>query len=70
MFDGRTLKCQSSKSTETPSRCEIRPPSAVVALLELLELQRDIGDGRVDLAGDEVAVPERLEEGGERLVRS
>ena len=28
MFDGRTLKCQSSKSTEMPSRWEIRPPSA------------------------------------------
>ena len=28
VFEGRTLKCQSSKSTEIPSRCEIRPPSA------------------------------------------
>ena len=26
VFDGRTLKCQSSKSTEIPSRCET-PPS-------------------------------------------
>jgi hypothetical protein len=28
VFDGRTLKCQSSKSTERPSRCEMRPPAA------------------------------------------
>ena len=27
VLEGRTLKCQSSKSTETPSRCVIRPPS-------------------------------------------
>src|SRR4051794_25556631 len=25
VFEGRTLKCQSSKSTEIPSRCEMRP---------------------------------------------
>ena len=25
VFEGRTLKCQSSKSTEIPSRCETRP---------------------------------------------
>ena len=28
VFEGRTLKCQSSKSIEIPSRCETRPPSA------------------------------------------
>ncbi len=27
VLDGRTLKCQSSNSTETPSRCVMRPPS-------------------------------------------
>ena len=61
MFDGRTLKCQSSKSTEMPSRCDTRPPCRV-ALLDLLQLQRDVGNRRVDLAGEEVPLAKGREE--------
>ena len=60
MFEGRTLKCQSAPSTESPSRCDTRPPAE--ALLQLLQLERDVGDRRVQLAGDEVALAERREE--------
>ena len=56
VFDGRTLKCQSSKSIEMPSRCDTRPPCGRIALLQLLELERDVGDRRVDLAGEEEAL--------------
>ena len=61
VFDGRTLKCQSSASTETPSRCETSP-SRPKRSFSSCELQRDVGDGRVDLAGDEVALAERRED--------
>ena len=61
VFDGRTLKCQSSASTEMPSRCEISP-SRGVALLQLLQLQRDVGHRRVQLARQEVRRAERLED--------
>ena len=60
VFDGRTLKCQSSASTEMPSRCETVALGRV-ALLQLLQLQRDVGHRRVQLARDEVARAERLE---------
>ena len=64
MFDGRTLKCQSSASTERPSRWRDRALRAE-ALLQLLELQRHVVDRRVDLAGDEVALAVRGEDLGE-----
>ena len=66
VFDGRTLKCQSSASTEIPSRCET-VPSGAEALLELLELDAPRRDRRVQLAGDEVALAERAQELGQRL---
>ena len=61
VFDGRTFMCQSSASIERPSRCETRALGAE-ALLQLLQLQRDVGDRRVDLAGEEVARPQRRED--------
>src|SRR3712207_5692543 len=35
-------------------------------LLDLLELERDVGDGRIQLAGQEVALAERAEKLGQR----
>ena len=67
MFDGRTLKCQLSKSTETPSRCEIAAALGGVALLDLLQLRRHVRDRRVDLARDEEALAERPQDLGELL---
>ena len=45
----------------------MRPPVRGVALLQLLELQRDVGDGSVDLAGEEEALAEGREELRERV---
>ena len=65
MLDGRTLKCQSGKSIETPSRCETSAP-APNGVLQLLELQGDVADGGVDLARDEVALAQRPDQLGQR----
>ena len=67
MFDGRTFRCQSFAVTEIA--VEVRDLALVgEVLLQLLELERDVGHGRVDLAGDEVALAEGREELGERAV--
>ena len=46
----------------------MRPPSRGVSLLELLQLERDVGDRRVDLAGQEVPLAVRREELRERAI--
>ena len=61
VFDGRTLKCQSFAVDR--DAVEMRDLAlGGVALLQLLQLQRDVRDRRVQLAGDEVPRPERRED--------
>ena len=70
MLDGRTLKCQVVEVDG--DAVEVRDPPArrCVALLDLLQLQRHVGDRRVDLAGEEVLVAERRQQLGQLRLRS
>ena len=66
VLDGRTFMCQSFAGDG--DAVEVGDLAlAGEALLHLLELEGDVGDRRVDLAGEEVALAERAQELGERL---
>ena len=66
VFDGRTFRCQSSASTEIPSRCETLPSAPKRSLISW-SFDGDVRDRDVDLAGQEVALAVRAQELGQRL---